>query len=67
MAVGRTVEKIESWPANISKVTLEDIKKVAAEYLDMRHSVTGYLLPDKSGVAQRGAPPAAAPSNSVVR
>lgn len=67
MAVGRTVEQIESWPAAISKVTLDDIKRVAAEYLDMHHTVTGYLLPDKAGVAQRAEPPAAAPSQSVVR
>ena len=51
----------------ISKVSLDDIKKVAAEYLDMRHSVTGYLLPDKAGIAQHGEPAAPAPSNSVLR
>ncbi|MBK9079165.1 MAG: pitrilysin family protein [Hyphomicrobium sp.] len=59
LAVGRTVADVEGWPAAISKVTLDDIKKVAAEYLDVRHSVTGYLLPDKSGVADSSAPEAA--------
>lgn len=63
LAVGRTVADIESWPDAISKVTLEDIKKVAAIYLDDRLSVTGYLVPDKSGVAQSPAP--AAPDQVV--
>ncbi len=73
LAVGRTVADVENWPAAISKVTLEDIKKVAAQYIDIRRSVTGYLVPDKSGVAEGGAPvsgaPATAPAttNSVVR
>ena len=68
MTVGRTVAQIESWPDAISKVTAGDIKKVAAEYLDMAHSVTGYLEPDKSGVAQRSAPEVVAPAaNSVLR
>ena len=43
-AVGRTVADIESWPDAISKVTLDEIKKAAADYLDMRRSVTGYLV-----------------------
>lgn len=63
LAVGRTVADIESWPDAISKVTLEDIRKVAAIYLDDRLSVTGYLVPDKSGVAQSPAP--AAPDQVV--
>jgi zinc protease len=67
LAVGRTVKEIESWPADIAKVTLDDIKKVAAEYLDVRRSVTGYLIPDKTGVAQRAVPDAPAAANSVLR
>jgi zinc protease len=68
LAVGRTVADIENWPQAISKVTAGDIKKVAAEYLDLRRSVTGYLVPDKSGVAQNesATPPASSP-NTVVR
>lgn len=54
LVVGRTVEDIESWPERISKVTLEDIKKVAARYLDPRRSVTGTLLPvPPEGVVQQ--------------
>ena len=52
LAVGRTVADVEAWPANISKVTADDVKKVAAQYLDLKDSVTGYLVPDQSGVAQ---------------
>jgi zinc protease len=59
LAVGRTVADVENWPARISNVTLDDIKNVAAQYLDVRRSVTGYLVPDKSGVANNRAPEAA--------
>ena len=52
LAVGRTVADVEAWPANISKVTADDVKKVAAQYLNMRDSVTGYLIPDETGVAR---------------
>jgi zinc protease len=45
LTVGRTLKDIEEWPARISKVTLADVKKVAAKYLDIRHSVTGTLIP----------------------
>jgi zinc protease len=67
MTVGRTVADIESWPDAIAKVSLDDVKKAAADYLDVRRSVTGYLVPDKSGVAQRAAPEAAPASSSVLR
>jgi len=52
LAVGRTVADVESWPDAISKVTADDVKKVAAQYFDLRLSVTGYLVPDQTGVAQ---------------
>ena len=60
--MGRTVADVEAWPENISKVTADDVKKVAAKYLDLKDSVTGYLVPDESGVAQAEdlAPPSAA-------
>ena len=67
MTVGRTVADIEAWPDAIAKVSLDDVKKAAADYLDVRRSVTGYLVPDKSGVAQRAAPEAAPASSSVLR
>jgi zinc protease len=47
VAVGRSVKDIEGWPQAISKVTLDDIKQAADTYLDMRGSVTGYLVPEE--------------------
>jgi zinc protease len=62
LAVGRSVADVEAWPANISKVTADDVKKVAAQYLDVKDSVTGYLVPDQSGVAQAEDLPPPTPS-----
>jgi zinc protease len=45
LAVGRTIKDIEEWPARIASVTTADVKKVADKYLDIRHSVTGTLIP----------------------
>ena len=67
LAVGRTVEQIENWPKDIAKVTADDIKKVAAEYFDMHHSVSATMQPDKSAVAQRQATPPAPAGNATVR
>ncbi len=41
LAVGRSIADIEGWPEAISKVTTEDVKKAADNYLDVRHSATG--------------------------
>jgi zinc protease len=46
--VGRTLEQIDDWPNAIAKVTADDVKKVAAEYFDIRRSVTGWLVPTPS-------------------
>ena len=46
LVVGRKVDDIEDWPNAISKVTLQDVQNVAAKYLDMRRSITGWLLPE---------------------
>jgi len=45
MVVGQSVEDVESWPARLEKVTLEDIRRVAKKYLNEKQSVTGILLP----------------------
>lgn len=45
LTVGRTLKDIEEWPARIAKVTAADIKQAAEKYLDIRHSVTGTLIP----------------------
>ena len=45
LTVGRTVKDIEEWPERIAKVTLDDVQKAAGKFLDIRHSVTGTLVP----------------------
>jgi len=45
LVVGRTIEQIENWPAEIRKITLEDLKAAAAKYFNIKASVTGILLP----------------------
>ena len=46
VAIGRSPADVEGWPAAIAKVTTDDIKKAADNYLDARRSVTGWLLPE---------------------
>jgi zinc protease len=43
--VGLSVDEINNWPVAVSKVTAEDVQRVAAKYLDIRRSVTGTLIP----------------------
>lgn len=45
IASGRTIEQIEAWPTNIAKTRIDDIVRVATEYLDPRRAVTGWLQP----------------------
>ena len=45
MATGQTIADIESWPERLNSVTLDDIRAAARKYLDIRHSVTGWLRP----------------------
>ncbi|OQM75885.1 M16 family metallopeptidase [Manganibacter manganicus] len=45
LTTGGTVADVATWPDRIRKVTAEDIKVVAARYLDMDRATTGYLLP----------------------
>ncbi|MBZ8133484.1 pitrilysin family protein [Afifella sp. IM 167] len=64
LAVGRTLEDVQTWPARIQKVTAEDVQKVAERYLDPDKAATGYLEPEVvSGAAD--APSAAAPDPAM--
>ncbi|MBN8910965.1 MAG: insulinase family protein [Rhizobiales bacterium] len=45
LALGRTVAQIEGWPDALRKVTVDDVKRAADTYLDLKRSVTGYLTP----------------------
>ena len=45
LAIGITIEDIDSWPDRIRAVTTRDIKAAASRYLTGNAHVTGYLLP----------------------
>lgn len=45
LATGGNVQDIQQWPDRIRKVTADEVKAVAARYLVLDHSTTGYLLP----------------------
>jgi zinc protease len=62
LSIGLTVEQIERWPAAIAKVTTADVQRVAAEYLDIRRSVTGTLVPGQPGPDNVASPAPAATS-----
>jgi zinc protease len=53
VAIGRSINDVEGWPQAIAKVTTEDVKK-AADYLDARRSVTGWLLPESDDAKGTG-------------
>lgn len=46
LMVGQTIEQIENWPEELAKVTLDDLKAAAKAHLDIKASVTGYLVPE---------------------
>ena len=45
MLLGLTIDQVNDWPAAIARVTAEDVQRVAAKHFDIRHSVTGRLIP----------------------
>jgi len=45
LAMGRTIEDVESWPDRIGAVTAEQVNAAARHVLVERQSVTGVLLP----------------------
>ncbi|MBA1143289.1 M16 family metallopeptidase [Mesorhizobium neociceri] len=47
LATGGNVRDVEEWPDRIRKVTADEIKAVAARYLLLDRSTTGYLLPQQ--------------------
>jgi zinc protease len=47
LATGGNVKDVEEWPDRIRKVTADEIKAVAARYLLLDRSTTGYLLPQQ--------------------
>ncbi len=49
LATGRTPQEIESWPEQISAVTVEQVNAAARSVLEPSRSVTGVLLPAEPG------------------
>jgi zinc protease len=45
LSTGGNVQDVQQWPDHIRKVTADEVKAVAARYLNLDHSTTGYLLP----------------------
>lgn len=58
LITGSTLDDVENWPENISKVTAEQIQTVAQKYLDPNsadaHYVDGYLTPAKAAKSEEG-------------
>jgi zinc protease len=46
LTTGGNVQDVEQWPERIRKVTADEVKAVAARYLGIDRSVSGYLLPE---------------------
>ncbi|TPK87434.1 pitrilysin family protein [Mesorhizobium sp. B2-4-17] len=47
LATGGNVKDVQQWPDRIRKVTADEVKAVAARYLVLARSTTGYLLPQQ--------------------
>ena len=45
LTTGGTMESTRSWPDRLMAVTAEQVRQVAARYLEPDRSVTGYMLP----------------------
>ncbi|MER9978203.1 pitrilysin family protein [Mesorhizobium sp. M0085] len=46
LATGGNVQDVQQWPDRIRKITADQVKEVAARYLNLDHATTGYLLPE---------------------
>jgi zinc protease len=44
LATGLSIKDIKSWPDRIRAVTADQVRQVAAKWLDKKRSVTGYLI-----------------------
>jgi zinc protease len=51
LAIGRSIADIEEWPDRLERVTAADVRKVAAKYLDLKSSVTGFIIPEDAPAA----------------
>lgn len=46
LTVGQSIADVEEWPSRVERVTIDDVRQVAAKWLDIRRSVTGRMLPE---------------------
>ncbi len=46
LTLGSTIEQIQSWPARIRAITVDNVNAAAKTYLEMKRSVTGTLRPE---------------------
>jgi zinc protease len=46
LAAGLTIDDVESWPENLAKVTVDEIRLATQAVFDINRSVTGLLLPE---------------------
>jgi zinc protease len=53
LATGSTVEKVQTWPDRIRRVSAEAVREAARRWLDKRRSVTGYLIKDSGPEEKR--------------
>jgi zinc protease len=44
LATGETIDEIRNWPDNVRAVTADAVRDAAKHWLDVRRSVTGYLV-----------------------
>ena len=44
LVLGETMDDVRAWPAAIEAVTADEVVAAAKKYLDIRRSVTGYLV-----------------------
>ena len=53
LTTGATVNDVNHWPDLIRAVTVDQVQQAARKWLDLRRSVTGYLIKDNSPQAEK--------------
>lgn len=46
LTTGLTIQDVEDWPKVLDAVTQKDVLAAAAEVLDRRRAVTGWMMPE---------------------
>jgi zinc protease len=67
LATGQTIDDIETREKKLRAVTREDVKAVAAKYLERKRSVTGYLIPVPSQGQKVTQQPVSTPAGGTFR